>query len=155
MTIPGYDFARADLAELLLRKFFPERTDRESGIIRDFLLARGGEFDRWSFSVRVGEGVKPDPTHLQEIQANTARFSKKRIDMIAWQGDQAFIIEVKERVSPAVLGQLQTYRHLWLEENPDAKEPKLVAIGRYSDADTLRALNAHGIDVILYEVSQG
>lgn len=147
----GYDFSKDDLATLLLRRFYPERTDRESTVIRDFLFAHGAEFDRFSFSVRVGQGIVPDPTHLPAIQENTIFSSRKRIDILAWQGTQPFIIEVKERVTPAAVGQILTYRHLWLEEFPDAPDPRLVVVGRYSDDDTLRAAQAQGITVYLYE----
>lgn len=147
----GYDFTSADLTTLLLRRFYPERTDRESTIIRDWLLAHGPEYDRLSFSVRVGEGQTPNPDDLPGVQRSVAFSSRKRIDVLAWQGDQPTIVEVKERVNPAVLGQLLTYRQLFLEDNPDAAEPILVAIGRYSDPDTLRSLQAQGITVYLYE----
>lgn len=147
----GYDFSSADLATLILRRFYPERTDRESTIIRDWLLAHGAEYDRLSFSVRVGEGQTPNPDDLPGVQRSTAYSTKKRIDVLAWQGAQPTIVEVKERVQPGVLGQLLTYQQLFLEENPDALAPVLVAIGRTSDPDTLRALNAQGVTVLLYE----
>jgi hypothetical protein len=146
----GYDFGRNDLALLLIRRFYPERTDRESKIIHAWLEARGKDFDAWSFSVRVGQGVAPDPSHLPGVQANTVFSSKKRIDILCWQGQQPYIGEVKLRVNPQALGQLQTYRHLWLEENPDARDPRLFAIGAFSDDDTIRVLNANGVDVFLY-----
>lgn len=147
----GYDFPGADLATLILRRFYPERTDRESTIIRDWLLAHGAEYDRFSFSVRVGEGQTPNPDDLPGVQRSVAFSTKKRIDVLAWRGAQPTIVEVKERVTPAVLGQLLTYRQLFLEENPDALEPILVAIGRTSDPDTIRALNTQGVSVFLYE----
>jgi|SRR5216684_3049932 len=153
MTIPGYDFARADFAELLLRSFYPEKTNRESGVIRDYLQQHLAEFDRVSFSVRVGEGLPPDPSHLVQIQNNTTRFTKKRIDVLGWNGTQPTIVEAKERLTGAALGQLLQYRHLFLEENPSAHEPRLVAIGRYSDEDTLRVFAANGVDVYLYQTA--
>jgi hypothetical protein len=147
----GYDFDATEFAELLLRKFYPEKTDRESGVLRDYLRVHLHEFDRISFSVRIGDGLPPDPAHLPGIQANTARFTKKRMDFLAWAGAQPVIGEVKERVTPSALGQIQTYRHLFREEFPDAPEPRLVVVGRTSDDDTLRALHAYGVDVYLYE----
>lgn len=147
----GYDFTRNDLATLLLRRFYPERTDRESTIIRDWLLTHGEEYDRFSFSVRVGEGQTLNPDDLPGVQRSVAWSSKKRIDVLAWKGAQPTIVEVKERVTPAVLGQLLTYRQLFLEENEDAAAPILVAIGRYSDPDTIRSLGAQGVTVFLYE----
>lgn len=150
MTVYDYAFNGNDLATLLLRRFYPEKTDRESTVIRDYLLAHGAEFDRFAFSVRVGAGQTPDPTHLAGVQTSVAFSTRKRIDMLAWKGNQATIHEFKDRIGPSVLGQLGTYRHLWLEENPDADEPRLVAVGRLSDDDTLRVLRANNIDVYLY-----
>lgn len=151
----GYDFSRDELVDLLLRRWYPERPDRETPIIREWLKARGAQFDRFSFSVRVGVGATPDPSHLPGVQRNTLFSSKKRIDILAWQGAQPFIIEVKQRVVPAVLGQLQTYAHLWKEEHPNELDPRLQAIGETSDDDTLRVLQANGIDVYLYVAPAG
>jgi len=147
----GYLFTRDDFVQMLARKWFPERTDRESGVIRDYLAAHHQEFEQLTFGKRVGAGLEPDPTHLEGVRQNTARFTKKRIDILGKAGAQFTIIEVKERITPASLGQILTYRQLLLEELPDAIEPRLVVIGRYSDDDTLRALNGHGIDVFTYD----
>jgi hypothetical protein len=147
----GYDYDRATLLELFLKIQFPERNLRESAIIRDFLQVHIHEYDRFAFSVRVGQGTTPDPTHLPGVQKSTVFSSQKRIDMMAWQGAQPFIFEVKERLSVYVLGQLQTYRHLWMEENPDAPEPELAAIVRYGDRDVERVLEANAVDVYIYE----
>jgi hypothetical protein len=147
----GYDYAAPDFAELLLRKFYPEKTDRESGVMRDFLVEHLAEFDRVSFNVRVGDGVTPNPDHLPGVQRSTAFSSKKKIDILAWQGSTPTIIEVKERVTPAALGQVLTYRQLFQKEHPDASEPRLVVVGRYSDEETLATLAVHGVDVYLYE----
>jgi hypothetical protein len=42
------------------------------------------------------------------------------------------------------------YRQLFLEELPDAPEPRLVVIGRTADQDAIRILTDHGVDVLLY-----
>lgn len=146
----GYQYGSTDLALLLIRRAYPERTDRESVVIRAFLEARGPLYDRYEFSVRVGQGIAPDPEHLEGVQRNTVFSSRKRIDMIVWRGDEPTIVEVKERITPAVLGQLLTYQHLLMEDRPDIKPPKLATIGRYSDDDTIRVLQSNGVDVYTY-----
>lgn len=151
----GYEFGSDDLALLLIRRSYPERTDRESVVIRAFLDAHGREYDRYEFSVRVGTGLAPDPNHLPGVQENTVFSSRKRIDIIVWQGDQPTIVEAKERITPAVLGQLLTYRHLLLEDRPGIKEPVLTTIGRYSDDDTIRVLQAGGVNVYTYTPDDG
>lgn len=151
MAAPGYEFTRDDLAELILRQYYPERTQRESGVLRDYLLAHGREFDRFEFSRRIGHGVDVDPSVPANIARGLVHSTRKRIDLLAWSGQQATIVEVKYRVTPSALGQIQTYRHLFLEEFRDALEPALVVVGRYSDDDTLRPLAAAGVTVYLYE----
>jgi hypothetical protein len=146
----GYTVGAVDFATLLIRKYFPERTDLESNVIRAYLERHMTAFDRITFSKRVGQGQPPDPTHDPGVQANTVFSSKKRIDLLAWAGSQPTIVEAKRRVTPAALGQLQTYRHLFLEEFPDALDPLLVVIGETSDDDTLRVLLANGVTAYLY-----
>ena len=155
MKTNGYDYDRATLMELFLKIQFPERNLRESAIIRDFLVLHIGEYDRFSFSVRVGQGLTPDPTHLPGVQRNTIFSTQKRIDMMAWQGAQPWIFEVKERLGPGTVGQLVTYAHWWMKEHPDAAEPRLAVIARYGDPDTERVLEENGIDLYLYEPAAG
>lgn len=150
MADSDYVYTSADFAQLLLRRFYPERTDGESAVIRAYLEKHLDEFDRVAFSKRVGKGATLDPTTSPAAQRATAFSTRKRIDILAWRGSQPVIIEVKQRVTPAALGQILTYRHHFLEDFPDAAEPELVVVGRESDADTLAALQAHNVTVYLY-----
>jgi hypothetical protein len=150
-----YTYQPAQLVELLIARHYPELTDRETPVIHAFLQHHAAEFTKFQFSVRVGVGATPDPAHLPGVQAATVRSTKKRIDLLFWQGEQPWIIEVKERITPAVLGQLRTYRHLLLEERPELPEPVLATIGRYSDDDTIRVLQAEGVHVYTYTPDEG
>ena len=154
MAQGDYVFDQTDFSLLLIRSHFPERTDGESLVIRAFLLEHLREFDRIIFGKRVGHGEPPDPTHLPAIQRQTTLNTQKRIDILAFRGTQPIIIEVKQRVTPAALGQILTYRHHFLEESPDAPEPELWVVGRESDADTLAAISAHDVTVFLYPDAQ-
>lgn len=145
-----YKFTRDDLATLLVRRFYPERTDRESRVIREWLINHGARYDRFSFSVRVGQGATPDPTFPPRLQKQINFVSKKRIDILAWVGALPTIIEVKYLVTPASLGQILSYRVFFLEENTNAPDPDLVVIGAASDPDTIRSLQAHDVTVLLY-----
>jgi hypothetical protein len=151
----GYDYSRDQLLDVFVRMRFPERSDRESTLYRDFLQAHIHEYENYSFQVRVGQGVTPNPDHLPGVQRQTVRNSKMKIDMLAWQGPQPFIFEVKERAIHAAIGQLITYRHLWMEENPDAREPRLAVIARTIEPDMEPVFAANGIDVYLYPPAAG
>jgi hypothetical protein len=145
-----YQFSARDFEQLLVRSFYPERTDKESAVIREFLARHIHEFDTLSFSVRVGNGATPIPGLTAAVAAQVVRNSKKRIDLLCYKGRQPVIVEVKVRVTPATLGQILTYRHWFLEENPDADEPELVVVGAASDDDTIAALRAHNVTVYIY-----
>jgi hypothetical protein len=146
----GYWFTAADLPTLQVASYYPERTTRESGVIRDYLLAHGGEFDRFGFSVRVGQALQPDPTHLIGVQKSTIYSSRKRIDLVGIRLPLHTLVEAKARIEPSALGQILTYDRLYRQDNPSVTATHLVVIGRYTDTDTQRALNAHGVDVFIY-----
>ena len=130
---------------------YPEQAPAENAIIVDWLTARGHEYDRFEFSVRVGRGQTPNPNNLPGVQFSQTRNTRKRIDVLAWQGQRPTIVEVAVRVTPGKLGQLRAYRLLYLEEFPEIDDAEFLAVGRYSDEDTIRVLQAEGVRVLLYE----
>jgi hypothetical protein len=150
MAIDGYTVTSSDFALLLIRKHFPERTDGESAVIRAFLLQHLQEFESITFGKRVGRGTTPDPSHLDGVQQQQAYSSRLRIDILAMRGARPVIIEVKQRVTPASLGQILTYKHHFQQEYPDAPDPELIVVGRDAAQDAIDALQAHGVTVYLY-----
>lgn len=150
MDASGTTFTPPDFSLLLIRRSFPERTDGESHVIRAFLLEHLRDYTSITFNKRVGKGLDPDPTHLEAVQQNTRFSSQLRIDILGWRGPQPVIVEVKQRVTPASLGQILTYQHHFVEENPDAPIPDLVVVGREAIPDAVVALQAHGVTVYLY-----
>ena len=148
----GYRFSREQFPELLRREFFPEKTKSESTVYRDYLSAHIHEYDYVILQVRLGQGMTPDPSHLEGVQRQAIRNSLKVIDILGVSGLQPTIIEVKTRVQVSALGQIRGYRQLYMEANPESLEPRLIVVGRYSDPDTIRILQTEQITVYLYEV---
>jgi hypothetical protein len=150
MDVEGYRYDRKDFALLMLRKFFPERTDGESWVIKAYLEAHLSEYDAITFAKRVGRGITPNPEHLAAVQQGGVFSSLLKIDILAWRGNQPVLIEVKQHVTPASLGQILTYRFHFMQEFPDAPEPELIVVGRDANEDAVTALQAHNITVYLY-----
>jgi hypothetical protein len=149
----GYDYTPEQLPMLLTLGVLPEQPRPESGVLIDYLRAHGGEFDRFSFSVRVGQGQTADPSFEPGVQRSQEFSSKKRMDLLAWSGVQPTIVEAKIRISPDLLGKLMMYRQLLLEELPQSPEPTLVGIGRFVDPDVARVLTTHGVTLYVYEAA--
>src|SRR5579859_4436148 len=118
-TSSGYDYDRATLTKLLALFRLPERSATESALVADFMAAHISEYSDFNFTVPVGQGRPANPAHHPGVQASTVRSSKMKIDMIAWQGPQATIFEVKLRATHYALGQAISYRHLWQLDNPN------------------------------------
>lgn len=140
-----------NLAHLVAQDVFAEQTIAESQILHDWLVAQGAEYDEIAISVRLGAGARVDPSLPENYQRMAEVVTRARADAIARRGDAITIIEVKERITYSVLGQLRTYRRLYLETYPETPELSMLAIGRRGGDETLRVLSAEGVDVILYE----
>jgi hypothetical protein len=150
MSDNGYLFTAPDFPRLLEMVRYPEQTAKQTEVLRAYFQHHLFEFDRVIFEFRVGAGMTPDPTLLPSVQQNAVFLTRPRIDVLAWMGSQPTIIESKDRVTPSSLGQVLTYRLHLTKEFPDALEPKLLVIGRFSDPDTIEPLNAAGVTVYLY-----
>lgn len=151
----GYEYTREQLGALAVRTRFPERSQEESALIWDFLLAHMLEYERYSITVRVGQGATPNPDHLPGVQDQTVTNSQLRIDMVAWAAAQPFFFEAKRRANHHAIGQLFAYQHLWMEENPSGPQPRLAIIARTIEPDIARVCYAKGIDVYLYPAAAG
>lgn len=149
----GYDYTREQLPALIERGAIPEQQKPESDVLLDYLRAHAGEYDRFTFSARVGQGQIVDPSFEPGVQSSQAFSTKKRIDLVAWSGPQPTIVEAKFRISPDLLGKLFMYRQLFLEDLPDAPEPRLVGVGRFVDPDIERVLTTHGVALYVYETA--
>ena len=150
MALDAYSYDALKFADLLIAKRYPERTDGESKVIRAYLMEHITEYEHLDFSVRIGTAVVPDPAHPQSVQDGAVFSSKLRIDILGWRGGGLDLIEVKQRITPASLGQILTYRHVLQRELPDAPEPRLVVVGREASPDAVDALTAHGVTVYVY-----
>ena len=150
MPLSGYRYTREQLPEMILARFFPEKTEHETKLLIEYLRDFGAGYDSMMVSAKIGEGAPPDPSHLPGVQRQTVEVSKRRIDFIGWRGAQPVIVELKTRAGAHVLGQLIADRDIWRAERPEDPEPELVAVGRFGTEEELRVLTQRGITVILY-----
>ncbi len=126
----------------------------QAAVTRKWLTENAARFDRIDFEVRLGEGTPPLSTMSDVERADHKRQTQMRADFIAWDRDYPVIGEVKKRLDTNAIGQLLTYRLLFLNEHPGVPEPGMVAVGERADPDVVTAANAHGIDIEVYPVSQ-
>lgn len=71
--------------------------------------------------------------------------ASKRIDALAETETEIWIIEVAKTPGLRALGQVQTYRALWLEDPKIAKIEKVVIVGQEVDQDVISAASMYGV----------
>jgi len=71
----------------------------------------------------------------------------KRADAIAELEDQVWIIEVAQSPGLRALGQLQTYRALWVRDPKIAKPEKPILVCDILDPDLAQAVSMYGISI--------
>lgn len=127
------------------RSSYPGLPDNEGEVLRQWLRRHEREYDRFEYNVRVGKGIDPGAAYPEDMRRMSIANSQLRIDVIAWKGTQATILEVKERATPSAIGQIVTYAHLWQVENPTLPTPRALIVARTMSEDTAAGLQAASV----------
>jgi hypothetical protein len=135
-----------DGIELLLgRRVYPAMTPVESEIVRKWLRVNRDRYERVEFNVRLGAGMELDESTDDSVRAIALLATQKRADVVAWNGLDPTIIEIKPRVGFSALGQLLGYRWLWKTTYPEQRQPALLAVGETAVSETAALFAAHGV----------
>ena len=159
-----------------LRLRYPGLLPEETLVLRAWLTLNEAQFDRFDYNVRIGPDQDPGPIDprtgikLSDAVRRDAILSQKlRIDAVGWRGVSndvlppsidtpsqvyalfpsalATIIEVKRRATASAVGQLLTYWHMWITENPDAAQPDLLLVCNTYTPNIVPALKNDGIQL--------
>lgn len=136
--------------ELMAAAKLKGMVETEIAIMKRWIVAHAADFDRIEFEVRLGPGGDAPASWTDAQRAEYKHLTQRRADAIAWLGDHAAIIEVKSRLKPQDLGQLLSYRWLFINDNPTLPHPRLIAIAIRGAEEVINTLRVHGIDVELF-----
>jgi len=123
----------------------PHMLDTDIPVWYRFLRVYGHLFNKLYYDCFVG-----GPWHTEEEledpmtrmwRANTA----KRLDALAVLEDEIWIIEVASAPGLRSVGQLQSYRVLYLEDPKFDKIEKMILVLEHIDQDVISAAAAYGI----------
>ncbi len=70
------------------------------------------KFEAFHYNVRVGAGVRPPVNTTPDMARDWWAQTCLRIDALGEREDQTWVIEIAERPSTKILGQLQLYTHI-------------------------------------------
>lgn len=130
---------------------YPAMLPREILIWRNWLKKFEKSYERYEYNVRVGKGTDPGRSYPEPERTMGVKISQKRIDVVAWIGNQATIIEVEDRPGVSGPAQLIVYETLWRDDNKYRPAPILLLVVPRIQEDTLRVAVKAGIRVEIVE----
>lgn len=134
------------------RHRYPHMIGENAELWSRFIDLNPGCFDTVDYDFRVGEGMKPDPDWPEHVKRDATALTQKRIDVLAWEGDQPTIIEVKRRVGLSALGQVLGYKILFMRDFRHIKEPELLVVTGQISEDDERVLEGHKVPVVVMRI---
>lgn len=130
-----------------LRRKYPHMLGEDIPIWERFVAKFPDRFDSVDYDWRVGQGMDLDQGWEEGIKRMATAISQKRIDVVGWLGDQLTIIEVKKSVSTGTLGQILTYRSLFVHEFPYFEIPALLVVCEFLGIDDRTVLEDFKIPI--------
>jgi hypothetical protein len=129
------------------RKKYPGMLPREILIWETWLKTNAGRFDTYDYNVRVGDGRDPGAGFPQWARDMAISSSQLRLDVLAWNGTQATIIEVEENPGMRAIGQIIGYETFWVRDNRTLPRPRLLLIVAVLNSDPALVATRAGIAV--------
>lgn len=130
------------------RNRFPHLLPGEVAVWRKFLVKYETGWEKFIYDVHVGKGSLPQADPSNRYQQNYTWVTKKRIDVVGYNGRAATIFEVRAKASLPLMGQLIGYKNLWMRENPDMAPPDLVMVCLECPPDDKVVMADNGITVV-------
>lgn len=131
------------------RSAYPHMIGEDKKVWERFIVKFPERFESVDYDWRVGVGMEIKPWWTENIKRMAVMLSQKRIDVLAWKADTPTIIEVKRRVTIGTIGQILSYRVLFMSDLPLMNKPELLVITEMIGGDDMLVLDYYKIP---YEV---
>ena len=121
----------------------------EIEIFERFLEVNPLEEAIFDFDVHLGSGVPSQPHWPGWLVEMAKTLTQRRVDVVAYQPDKTWILEIKVRSGPSAIGQLLLYRQLFMEKFNPPELPLLGVIARRDSHDMVSAYFSNDITLFL------
>jgi len=95
---------------------YPHMLPVEAELWDKFLAIRRPEFIKLEYDVHVGELIDEPPGLPEYLKGMLQAVYRKRIDVVAYDPDRIYVIEVKPRAGLSAIGQVMAYKLLYQDE---------------------------------------
>lgn len=128
---------------------YPHMLPNDIEIWERFLDLHGNEYDGFDYDVHVG-GVVERMSHWTDEEFRTyLSLAAKRIDAVGHQGQRITLFEVKPEGGVTSVGQLFTYRELYIHDFMPEEIPSIALVCKNVMLDEIYVLEKLGAEVFV------
>ena len=130
------------------RRKYEHMIPQEATVWNRFITAYPEKFDSCDYDWRVGDGMILNPDWEENIKRMAVMITQKRIDVLAWNGENPTIIEIKNRAELSTMGQIIGYHDLFVKDFPNFPAPVLLVVCHMVTPDDRYVMEKHDIKII-------
>jgi hypothetical protein len=131
------------------RGYFPHMLPGDVELWNRFLDEHGHEYVGFRYDVHVGGAIERESKWTDKVHQMASWLVSKRIDAVGYRPGVTVIFEVKPEAGVTAVGQLVTYRMLFLEKYPVAGEVQCALVCSNILPDERRVLVTQGFGVFV------
>jgi len=132
-----------------IRYWYDHMMPRDVEVWERFVAAWPETYDTVQYDVKVGS-IPDFVANAEDIgQRAQAPLYQRKIDVVAYKGDQLDIIEVKPEATMATIGQVLGYKMLYIRDFTPPVEPKAIIVTGKADADMISVAAMQGVTVVV------
>lgn len=124
---------------------YPHMKPADVHLWEKFIRANAGFFDTVEYDFPVGRGPDWLDTERDEFAAKQEKLYQKKIDVLGFKGELIWIVEVKPQAGSSALGQVLTYKKLFLDQYDIGDVLRLGIVTNECQAGYHETFRAHGI----------
>lgn len=121
----------------------------EARMWADFLTGANIPPNQLAYDVELGNGMTPQPDWPDFVKRMVAHLTRKRADVVWTTPNAIYIIEIKSRIGTTLVGQLLTYRLLYIQQFKPQQPVEIIALAKRLAPDMDIILEALGIAYFL------
>ncbi len=133
---------------ILLYKY-PRMSPKDVDIWKRFLMEHQDMFNSFDYDFPVGSGEDPGPKFEPNLRKDFIDLTKKRIDVVGYKNGEPTIIEIKPRASSTALGQLLTYKTLFIDSHPSFQTVPLMVITEFINTEDRTIFDSNNIQIFV------
>lgn len=124
---------------------YPHMFPKDIEIWERFLEKYATEYDGFIYDWKVGSGTEPVPELREPYATMQTTLSKYRVDVIGVKAGRYELIETKPNAGPSAVGQIISYRNLFVKDYQGQREVVPVIVTDFERPDIREVASDMGV----------